>query len=78
MGKFESSIYWKHNNCMDVFFYIISVKKDNGIEATLQGYWMIQGTVGYWTASHRDRINIGPKQYHNWRQYEPSGDERHV
>lgn len=76
MGKFELSLCWKHENCMDAFFYSEIVTKDNGVRASLRGYWMTQGVFGYWPVSGYQKLNIAPKEYHNWKRYEPSGDLR--
>ena len=74
MGKFYMHVYFKHTNCKDVFFAVERVSKDENGKAIVYGCWMIQGVEKYWPATFIERLGIGPKQYFNWRPYEPVGE----
>lgn len=71
--KFEDlHRYWKHDNCLDVFFAISSVVSDDGIKAELFGCWCTQGIDNWWFTID-DRIKIKPEQYDSWKGYTPKG-----
>lgn len=77
-NKFKNHSMWKHENCVDAFFYVEHVKFDNNGRATLKGLWMVQGMENYWPASDRIRLNIKPEQYNKWKLYAPKGEIRYV
>ena len=70
--KFDHHIYFKHENCVDVFFMVTTVSfDDDGRNAIIWGYWMVQGIFNYWCCSNLDRIKISPDQYDKWKSYTP-------
>lgn len=76
--KFDNHKYWKHDDCTDAFFQVISIAfDDNGSHARLYGCWMVQGTANYWHATSMEPINIKPKDYDRWKPYKPSGSYRY-
>lgn len=79
MGKkFRRYQFYKHENCVDAFFYVEKISFDeNGTHAIVHGNWMIQGMFSFWFGSDRVRLNIKPDQYDKWKSYNPKG-EMHV
>ncbi len=69
----EDQDFIKHQNCMDVFFWIWSVTQDTGNAAIIHGNWCTQGTAGWWTCSGVERLFINNKQYSSWKSYVPAG-----
>jgi hypothetical protein len=75
--KFDYHDYWKHENNVDAFFKVVNVASDDdGETAKLHGHWFVQGTEGYWEASHQECIFISPEHYDKWHAYKPKGDRR--
>jgi hypothetical protein len=75
VGKFYNHVYFKHDNCIDAFFAVERVSHDeSGRAAVVYGCWMIQGIEHFWPATHVQRLGISPKEYNNWRSYEPIGE----
>lgn len=71
--KFDNNPYWKHKNCLDVFFNVSSTARVTyGKNIILYGTWCTQGTESWWFTIS-DRLNIRPDQYENWDSYEPKG-----
>jgi hypothetical protein len=78
MGKFETCVCWKHEKCMDVFFYVYEVVKDNEDKASLLGYWMVQGAIDHWPVSRSCKLKVDAEQYKLWKRFEPKGELRYV
>lgn len=75
---FDNNEYWKHDDCTDAFFKIVSVAfDDDDAHTRLYGHWMIQGIHNYWCASEMQPISIKPKDYDKWKPYEPKGKWRY-
>ena len=71
--KFDMHKYWKHEDCLDVFFCVNHcVFDDNGKDAFLRGTWCTQMLFG-WGFTVGDRIKVTPKNYPKWKPYEPKG-----
>lgn len=76
MGKFDrrtsGTIYFKHDNCLDVFFAVNKVSfDDDGRKAVLKGTWCTQGVERWWFTCPA-RIVIR-KEYDKWEPYTPKG-----
>lgn len=71
--KFDTHLFWKHEQCKDVFFRVTSIAfDDNGKDAFLHGSWCTQG-VSLWFFTVQARIKITPEHYPKWKPYEPRG-----
>lgn len=71
--KFEQKEFWKHENCMDVFFRVREVYDDHyrgGVVA--HGTWCTQGRERWWF-TYDDVIHINNENYNLWHPYEPQG-----
>lgn len=73
--KFDMHEFWKHEECLDVFFKPTSIAfDDNGKDAILHGSWLTQGTdLWFFIFVPRARIKITPNQYGRWKPYTPRG-----
>jgi hypothetical protein len=71
--KFDRYDFWKHQNCMDVFFFVHSAYETDMDTTYLVGNWMTQGVESYWMATNQERVIISNKEYANWKVYEPIG-----
>lgn len=70
--KFDLHLFWKHENCIDIFFNPHSVY-DNSKNAILIGDWYVQGIHNYWLCQDSDIIKINPENYPKWKPYTPKG-----
>lgn len=71
--KFDTHKYWKHRDCVDVFFAVNHCSfDDDGRNALLHGTWCTQMMFG-WGFTVRDRVVVKPVQYDKWEPYEPKG-----
>lgn len=70
--KFDMYEFFKHNNNIDVFFWVSSAYDDGNI-AILNGSWCTQGTESWW-ATLPDQVQITIKEYDNWNSYIPKGN----
>lgn len=77
--KFENNQYWKHENCVDVFFKVdgIAFDDDNDKEPRLYGHWMIQGMHNWWYASDLTMFSVKSIEFDKWKQYEPKGSQKY-
>lgn len=72
--KFSRAKYWKHKDCMNVFFSAYRVQYDDGKKAVLKGTWCTQGMHNWWfTVPYKLTIR---EQYDNWMPYAPKGDPK--
>ncbi len=65
--------YWKHKNCIDVFFYATWSFSD-GVNDIVNGTWATQGVNSWWFTVD-DQIVIKPEQVSNWIPYTPKGKQ---
>jgi len=71
----SGTIYWKHENCIDVFFCVSKVSfDDDGRKAVLKGTWCTQA-VGCWFFTVPARLVIR-QEYDRWKPYTPFGQPR--
>lgn len=74
--KFDMHLYWKHEECVDVFISVNHVVfDDDGRNSILRGHWCTQ-TPNHWFFTIQDRIKITDEQYSKWHRYEPKGEIR--
>lgn len=71
--KFDSDDCWKHENCLDVFFFVHSSYQDDGKTAHLVGHWLTQGIESHWMVSDTEKIFINEEEYPRWHKYNPIG-----
>lgn len=77
MDKFDSHIFWKHENCVDVFLRIYSSSFSlTGDTILVQGSWKVQGLDNHWYCSYTELITITAQQYDKWIPYAPKGENR--
>lgn len=76
--KFYNNEYFKHENCVDAFFAVFNVKRDDENVAEICGYWYVQGLHNHWCASDYECIRINDKNYSKWKKYDLITTKREV
>ena len=71
--KFNTTDCYKHTNCMDAFFFVNCVLKEEDGKADLLGHWLTQGIDHYWLVSEQETIHVNETNYEKWKEYEPKG-----
>lgn len=71
--KFDLDDCWKHEYCLDVFFFVHSSYQDDGETAYLIGHWLTQGIESHWMISGTEKIFVSKEEYPRWIKYNPIG-----
>ena len=71
--KFDENDCWKHENCIDAFFFVNYIIKDEEGKANLKGHWLTQGIEHYWLVSEQREIHVNAENYEKWQVYHPEG-----
>lgn len=75
----ETDKFYKHENCMDAFIFVLTVMPDGISENQIvYVHWMVQGVEGYWPCTQAERFLVKSEQMKKWHRYRPTGEYRYV